>query len=285
VEERGVVNIEPGRRGVGGRFGRVLLALGLLLPAVACGGPAAEPDLAGEWHGRIDAPGTPLDIGVTLTGDGGTLDLPAQGLADLPLADVRRDGGRFTAALTGVPGDARFDGRAGADATTIDGDFTQHGATIPFHLERGPLPPPARPQEPAAPYPYRAEDVTLPSGDLTLAGTLTLPTGPGPFPAVVLISGSGPQDRDETISGHRPFLVVADALTRAGFAVLRADDRGVGGSGGSYPDSTYPQLADDALAQVAHLAARPEIDRTRIGLFGHSWRRCCAPATTTPPAG
>jgi hypothetical protein len=95
-----------------------------------------------------------------------------------------------------LPGGAAFDGTVAEGAASIAGDYTQAGQTFPFRLERGPLSPPARPQDPQPPLPYRAEDVSYPSGDLTLAGTLTLPEGPGPFAAVVLITGSGPQDRD-----------------------------------------------------------------------------------------
>ncbi|WP_232663481.1 alpha/beta hydrolase family protein [Pseudonocardia sp. TRM90224] len=129
---------------------------------------------------------------------------------------------------------------------------------------------PARPQTPQPPFPYRAEDVTFPSGGITLAGTLTVPEGPGPFAAVLLITGSGPQDRDETLFDHKPFLLLADTITRAGLAVLRVDDRGVGGSGGNLDESTYDDLAADALAGVTFLKGRPEVDDARIGLFGHS---------------
>jgi dipeptidyl aminopeptidase/acylaminoacyl peptidase len=120
--------------------------------------------------------------------------------------------------------------------------------------------------------PPDAEDSTVlvRSGDDVLAGTLTRPPGPGPFPAVVLISGSGAQDRDAAVDGYRPFRVLADALTAAGFAVLRTDDRGVGGSAGSYDGSSYDDLASDVLAEVAYLAARPDVDPARIGLLGHS---------------
>jgi dipeptidyl aminopeptidase/acylaminoacyl peptidase len=124
--------------------------------------------------------------------------------------------------------------------------------------------------EPAPPVASRADDVLVRSGDDVLAGTLTRPLGPGPFPAVVLISGSGAQDRDDTVDGRRPFRVLADALTGAGFAVLRTDDRGVGGSAGSYAAATYDDLTSDVLAQVSYLATRPDVDPARIGLLGHS---------------
>ena len=130
----------------------------------------------------------------------------------------------------------------------------------------------ARPQTPRPPFPYRSEEVTYENkaGAVSLAGTLTLPPGQGPFPAVIMLSGSGPQDRDENIVGHRPFLVIADALTRRGIAVLRVDDRGVGGSSGSNADSTFEDFAGDALAGVGYLKGRKEIDPAKIGLIGHS---------------
>ena len=115
------------------------------------------------------------------------------------------------------------------------------------------------------------------TGGVTLAGTLTEPEGPGPFPALILISGSGAQDRDETIFEHKPFLVLADALTRRGMAVLRLDDRGVGGSTGSTSASTSDDFAGNVLAGLAFLKARSEIDRTRLGLMGHSEGGIIAP--------
>jgi hypothetical protein len=121
--------------------------------------------------------------------------------------------------------------------------------------------------------PYTAEEVTFPNDDITLAGTLTLPEGDGPHPAVVLISGSGPQDRDEYLGGGialRPFAVIADHLTRAGIAVLRYDDRGVGQSTGDHAAATSADFAGDAAAAVAYLQTRPEINAEQIGLLGHS---------------
>jgi pimeloyl-ACP methyl ester carboxylesterase len=130
--------------------------------------------------------------------------------------------------------------------------------------------PPRRPQEPAPPFPYVQREVGYDNGPIHLAGTLTLPEGRGPFPAVLLITGSGAQNRDEEIFGHKPFLVLADHLTRADIAVLRVDDRGVGGSTGDTGSSTTADFAADALAGVRFLASQPEIFKDRIGLLGHS---------------
>ncbi|MFD1534465.1 alpha/beta hydrolase family protein [Pseudonocardia aurantiaca] len=245
----------------------------------------AVPTVEGDWHGRIELPGSPLDIGVRLTGGGGTFDLPAQGLLALPLTNLRVTDRSVRFDLPDVPGNAAFDGVLSEDGTSISGNYTQAGQTLPFSLARGPLAAPARPQEPHPPFPYRSDDVIYPSGSLTLAGTLTRPVGAGPFPAVLLLSGSGPQDRDESISGHKLFLLLADRLTRAGFAVLRADDRGVGGSGGDLGQATYDDLAADALAGVAFLQRRPDVDPGRIGLLGHSEGGYLAPLVTQRAAG
>jgi pimeloyl-ACP methyl ester carboxylesterase len=139
----------------------------------------------------------------------------------------------------------------------------------------------ARPQEPKPPYPYLQREARYTDGPIRLAGTLTLPPGGGPFPAVLLITGSGAQNRDEEIFGHKPFLVIADHLTRAGIAVLRVDDRGVGGSSGDNDSSTDDDFANDALAGVRYLAAQPEIARGRIGLLGHSEGGIVAPLAAT----
>jgi pimeloyl-ACP methyl ester carboxylesterase len=136
-----------------------------------------------------------------------------------------------------------------------------------------------RPQEPVKPYPYREEDVLYDnkvSGN-QLAGTLTIPSGSGPFPAVVLITGSGPQDRDESIMGHKPFLVLADHLTRKRIAVLRVDDRGVGKSTGTFATATTADFATDVEAGIAYLKTRQEIDARQIGLIGHSEGAIIAP--------
>lgn len=128
-----------------------------------------------------------------------------------------------------------------------------------------------RSQEPKQPYPYRSEDVIF-SGPLPgtkLAGTLTLPAGPGPFPAALLVNGSGLQDRDGSVLGHKPFQVLAHHLTRRGIAVLRVDDRGIGGSPGPSAVDTA-ESARDARAAIEYLQRRPEIDSTRIGVVGHS---------------
>jgi fermentation-respiration switch protein FrsA (DUF1100 family) len=129
-----------------------------------------------------------------------------------------------------------------------------------------------RPQTPAKPYPYIEEEVTIlnKKDNISLSGTLTLPGRDSIYPAVILIAGSGPNDRDETIFGHKPFLVLSDYLTRNGFAVLRYDKRGVGRSTGDYKKATTADFASDAKEAIAYLQTRKEIDKNHIGLIGHS---------------
>jgi len=163
----------------------------------------------------------------------------------------------------------------------IVGTFSQGPASFPMELSRSAeesvlL---VRPQEPKPPFPYPTREVTFPNPEagIELAGTLTLPEGAGPFPAVVLVSGSGPQDRNETLLGHKPFLVLADHLARNGVAALRFDDRGVGESTGDFAAATSEDFATDALAAVAYLREQPEVGRGRVGIVGHSEGGLIAP--------
>lgn len=237
--------------------------------------------LVGRWEGalRVGETALPLVVRVSEGPDGliAVMDSPAQGARDMPITGLSEAGGTVRFAIPSVGG--RFEGARSADGSTWTGSWSQGGAGLPLILTRvattaevaAPVAP-ARPQTPVPPFPYVAEDVTFANAGagITLAGTLTMPEGDGPFPAVVLLTGSGAQDRDETILGHKPFAVWADALTRRGVAVLRYDDRGVGGSGGGSNDDTTADFATDARAAMDHLRTRPEIDADRIGLMGHS---------------
>jgi pimeloyl-ACP methyl ester carboxylesterase len=137
----------------------------------------------------------------------------------------------------------------------------------------------SHPQEPKPPFPYTSEDVVYKNAKQgnTLAGTITKPAGAGPFPTVILITGSGAQDRNESLLGHKPFLVIADYLTRRGIEVLRVDDRGIGGSSGSTPNSTTADFVTDVEAGIELLKGRPEVDKRHIGLIGHSEGGIIAP--------
>src|SRR5262249_22532572 len=164
---------------------------------------------------------------------------------------------------------ATYDGTL-SDEITITGTFTQ-SAPIPLNFTRAEIamgrP---RPQTPKPPFPYTEEDASYRSGTIRLSGTLTVPNGEGKFPAVLLISGSGAQDRDGSLFEHHPFRVIADYLARRSIAVLRLDDRGIGNSSGSVALATLDDLAGDVLAGVAFLKSHARIDGQRIGVIGHS---------------
>ena len=249
-----------------------------LVATLLAGAALAQANPVGTWAGAIELPGVQLEIRATFTLEGaalaGTLDIPAQGLIGFALAPVALEGDALRFGMPGVPGDPLFVGTVADDAIT--GTFTQGGQAFPFALERTEATN-LRPQEPQPPFPYLEEEVTFASGDATLAGTITLPDGDGRVPAVLLITGSGAQDRNEEIVGHKPFLLLADRLTRAGFAVLRVDDRGVGGSTGSDADASFADLAGDVGAGLDLLAAHPRVDATRMGLLGHSQGGYLAP--------
>jgi len=194
-----------------------------------------------------------------------------QGALGLPLSAVSHEDGRVHFELETPVGLAVWDGAHTGD--TIEGEFTQGVVTTTFSVSRADLPE----AESEGPAPYREEEVSFENGDIHLEGTLTLPEGTGPFPGVVLITGSGPQDRDEVVAGFAVFRLLSDHLTRRGIAVLRYDDRGVGGSTGSVSSSTSSDFAGDALAGIARLAEHPDVDPARVGLLGHSEGAIVAP--------
>jgi len=242
-------------------------------------------DIDGSWLGTLEAGGQKLRVlfQITNTPEGlhASLNSLDQGSGAIAVSSIAHDGAKLTIEVKSING--AFSGTLNHELTTIEGTWTQGGASLPLVLKKAKpekiesaAP---RPQDPKKPYPYREEDVTYqnrPAG-IELAATLTLPQGKGPFPAVVLITGSGPQDRNEAILGHRPFLVLADYLTRKGIAVLRADDRGVGKSTGDFNLATTADFATDTEAGVAYLKTRPEIDVRKIGLVGHSEGGVIAP--------
>lgn len=245
------------------------------------GAQDGQPDLTGEWTGAIAVSGVSLRIRVVFqpSADGlsAAIDIPQQGASGLPLRNVAQDGAAVGFELPAGPGVARFEGTRSGD--TITGTFTQGGAAGNFSLTRtGDVV-----AEPPPPYPV--EPAQISNGDVTLSGTLTLPEGAGPFPAVVLVSGSGAQNRDEEIAGFAVFRVLADHLTRHGIAVLRYDDRGVGESTGSVARSTTEDFSRDALAALALLRSRPEIDTGRVGIIGHSEGGAVAALAALAPIG
>ncbi|MBW8243677.1 alpha/beta fold hydrolase [Muricauda oceani] len=238
-------------------------------------------DVTGAWGGTLDVQGTRLRVVFNVTeGPEGyitTLDSPDQGVKGMPVTTTEVDGPKIT---FGLPS-ARITYQGVLKDSSIVGTFTQHSQDFPLTLTKRTMEEMAvvRPQEPSEPYPYIAENVTFPNknANITLAGTLTLPREKGPFPAVVLISGSGPQNRDEELMGHKPFLVLSDHLTRNGIAVLRYDDRGFGASTGDFASATSADFATDVVSAITYLKSRSEIDGKAIGLVGHSEGGLIAP--------
>ncbi len=258
---------------------RWIVFLALVLNGLAVGPVWARSPAVGEWHGVLRTPAGGLRLLVRIRkADDGSLagDLESLDQAPgrkFPLSAVHASAGRLEFAIP-VLG-ASFAGRFEPGAARWVGEFHQGGAVLPLVLERDEeaAATPPRPQTPKPPFPYKVEDVRISNPEaegVVLAGTLTLPQGDGPFPAAILVSGSGPQDRDETLFGHKPFLVIADYLTRRGIAVLRYDDRGVGESRGDFASATSADFASDARAAVAFLRRRPDIRADAIGIIGHS---------------
>ena len=265
---------------------RAFLLASLMCLGFGTSALSAPPQWAGDWAGTLEA-GMKLRLVMHLVDkDGvwsGSLDSVDQGANGIAFSTVTIDGMQLHVEVKTIGGG--YDGTLSDDGTTITGTWSQSGNSLPLVFKRGDassMPGPNRPQEPKPPFPYGSRDVAYPGPvGITLAGTLTVPEGTGPFPAVLLITGSGPQDRDESVFSHRPFLVLGDYLTRNGIAVLRVDDRGVGKSTGSFATATTEDFSQDALASVNFLKAQKEIDRKRIGLVGHSEGGIIAPIVST----
>ena len=210
-----------------------------------------------------------FNIKAAENGYSATLDVPAQGAYDVPVDKTVFQDNHLQMTLSAMG--ASYSGTLKGEA--IEGEFTQHGMAFPLNLARGEKEAPkVRPQDPQPPFNYCAEEVTFTNkkeGN-TLAGTLTIPDGDGPFPALVLVSGSGQQNRDEELMNHRPFWVIADYLSRRGVAVLRYDDRGMGGSTGEVLNATSLDFSYDAEAAFDYLLNRKEINASQVGILGHS---------------
>lgn len=265
-----------------------LLALVMLAAspfAVQAAEPAQAQDLpaktapgegvVGEWLGTLEVGAAKLRLAlhVEKKGDGAlsaVLDSIDQG-AKIPVDAALFEGGTLRLSLQSIG--ASYEGTMSADGSALEGAWMQGGRSLPLTLKRQAQAFALnRPQLPKPPFPYQAREVAFQSaaGNVRLAGTLVLPAGEGPFPAVAMVTGSGPQDRDESLMGHKPFLVLADALARRGIASVRWDDRGTGQSAGDHMGSTVEDFAADARAAVAFLRSLPEVDGKAVGIVGHS---------------
>ena len=236
-------------------------------------------EISGTWQGTLNAMGTNLEIvfHVEKQENGYTtlMDSPTQGAFGIATTKTTFENGKLEIVNSNLG--IFYQGKLANDSIT--GTFNQNGIPFPLNLVRTIKKDQLRPQEPKPPFPYEIKDVvfTNQKDKIDLAGTLTLPKSKKKSPAVVLIAGSGPNDRDETIFGHKPFWVLADYLTRNGIAVLRYDKRGIGQSGGEYFTASTQDFAADAKAAINYLKTRKEIDTLYIGLIGHSEGGIIAP--------
>lgn len=235
----------------------------------------------GSWQGTLDvAGGLRIVFHIKENGSNGltaTADSPDQSAFGLKCDTTWVAAGLLTIEMHQL--NASYTAKLVGDSA-LDGTFKQ-GAELPLVLKKTTTAPTARKrsQEPQPPFPYKSEDVEYDNASRTLhyGATITIPAGKGPFPAVLLITGSGPQNRDEEIMGHKPFAVLADALTRNGFVVLRVDDREIGKSTGQFKDATSADFAVDARVSLRYLLSRPEVNRKKTGLIGHSEGGMIAP--------
>jgi pimeloyl-ACP methyl ester carboxylesterase len=238
----------------------------------------------GLWQGAVETHGMRLRFQLHISHDTegaliAALDSLDQGVTGLPANHVTLKDPIIHFEIPSVAG--VYEGTVNGAKNAMTGKWSQTSAdNLPLDFKRSDQTLELRrPQTPARPFPYAEEEVTFGGGakGIALAGTLTLPKGEGPFPAALLVAGSGPQDRDQSLANHRPFLLIADALTRKGIAVLRYDKRGVAKSTGNPDTATTMDLAADAQAALAFLKSRKEIDGSRIGLIGHSEGAIIAP--------
>lgn len=239
-------------------------------------------DITGKWNGLLKLPGFELRIVFNVSKNGETyattMDSPDQGAFGIPMTSTELRG--MSLKITHTAASIVYEGKI-SDDQKITGTFTQAGQVFPLELTRTAVDKKAiiRPQDPVKPYPYYCEDVVIHNvtDSVDIAGTLTLPTKDGIYPVVILISGSGPQNRDEELLGHKPFLILSDFLTRNGIAVLRFDDRGTNLSTGSFSQATSVDFAHDVECVVKYLINRKEINKAKIGLIGHSEGGIIAP--------
>lgn len=238
-------------------------------------------DITGQWSGVLKVQGVQLrlvfNISKTENGYSSTMDSPDQGAKGIPVTSTRFDNSKLRLEIT----NARIEYSGELKENEIIGIFRQNGQEFPVNLWRGVIGKEImkRPQEPVKPYNYYTEEITFKNlkANIALSGTLSLPKTGDDFPVVILISGSGPQDRDEALFGHKPFLVISDYFTNHGIAVLRYDDRGIGQSEGDFKMATSADFATDVESAIAYLKTRKEVNKNKIGLVGHSEGGLIAP--------
>lgn len=242
-------------------------------------------DITGTWYGALKIQGTQLRINFNITktdtGYNTTMDSPDQGAKGIPVTVTTLENSKLTLQIPHAK--IEYSGELKMDS--IIGTFKQNGMMMPLSFSRKPIEKKTvkKPQEPVKPYTYYSEEVVFQNSkaNINLAGTLTLPKKEGNFPVVILITGSGPQNRDEELLGHKPFLVLADYLTKNGIAVLRYDDRGIAESKGNFGSATTADFVTDVESAVDYLKTRKEINKNKIGLMGHSEGGTMAPIVSS----
>ncbi len=261
-----------------------LILAAMLLLAQNLNAQKNDGELIEFWKGTIDYDGTELEMGLKIfrMGDGSLtakFSSYSQGATDLPV-DFERNGSQYEMSFPAAQ--LKYSGEVNESGDQLLGTISQRGRKDELNFTRADVdvaPTFKRPQTPKAPFPYRSHEVSYENSkaDVSLAGTLTVPRGKGPFPVAITISGSGGADRDESHFGHKPFFVIADYLARKGVAVLRFDDRGIGKSTGDRTGATSADFATDVEAGLEFLKSHPKIDANRIGLIGHSEGGLIAP--------
>lgn len=229
--------------------------------------------ITGTWYGELKIQGQSLLLIVHVQEEGNgykaKMDIPAQGAKGLEASAVTFSDNKVGISFSSLG--MEYSG-VYKDEETIKGEFKQNGLVLPLDFSKNEPGSARKSQEPKKPYPYYQEEVTFENkkAGISLSGTLTMPAKEGKYPAIILVSGSGPQNRDSELLGHKPFLVLSDFLTRAGYAVLRYDDRGVEKSQGIYKGTTMADFATDAAAAANFLKTHKNIDAKKIGIAGHS---------------
>ncbi|WP_338733930.1 alpha/beta hydrolase family protein [Mangrovimonas cancribranchiae] len=240
-------------------------------------------EISGDWSGKAKRGDKEITFVFNITQEGANyssiMNVPTFRIFGIKPATTTYTNGKLT--IDGSNLGMSYVANYNAELQQFEGTYKEGGIEMALNLKKGAVEvaDQRRPQEPVKPYPYYEEEVMFQNkeANITLAGTLTLPSKEGTFPVAILISGSGPQDRDETFMGHKPFLVLADHLTKQGIGVLRFDDRGQGASTGDFGNATTEDFSKDVLSAIAYLKTRKDVDKKNIGLIGHSEGGIIAP--------
>ena len=244
---------------------------------------AFSQDITGDWSGKAKRGDKLITFVFNIKQENSTYST-TMNVPTFRISGIKPSATTFTNGKLIIDGSnvgMNYEGVFNNDTQQFEGTYKEGGIEMVLNLKKGAvkIADSRRSQEPKKPYPYYEEDVVFKNTDaqIKLAGTLTLPNQNGKFPVVILISGSGPQDRDESFMGHKPFLVLSDYLTKQGIGVLRFDDRGHGKSTGDFGNATTEDFAKDVLSAIAYLKTRNDVDVKHIGLIGHSEGGIIAP--------